>query len=155
MAMLTVQSIKVLLDILSHVIVMKNHFSLVGGIVSRLKAELEQKVGFSAVQIDLPAKTNHWLFLPVYAVGPCAHVHPRHIGTNWHPGRQFQPGDQRLTGRERCAFGEGRGTWVEGRVELSHCCSVCCLEKQDQHCRYQPDTSRKIITILMRKKLGS
>lgn len=41
MAMLTVQSIKVLLDILSHVIVMKNHFNLVGGIVSRLKAELE------------------------------------------------------------------------------------------------------------------
>ena len=41
MTMWTVQSIKVLLDILSHVIVMKNHFNLVGGVVSKLKAELE------------------------------------------------------------------------------------------------------------------
>ena len=143
MTMLTVQSIKVLLDILSHVIVMKNHFNLVGGVVSKLKAELEQKVGFSAVQIDLPPKNRSLAFCLFGAVGPCAHVHPHHIGTIWHPGRQFQPGDQRLTGGGRCAFGEGRGTWVEGRVELSHHCSVCCLEKQDKHCRHQLDTFAK------------
>lgn len=43
-------------------------------------------------------------------------THSCHIGTNWHPGRQFQPSDQGLTGRKRC---EGRGTLAGGRVESS------------------------------------
>lgn len=46
-------------------------------------------------------------------------THFCHIGTNWHPGRQFQPRDQGLTGRKCCAFGEGRGTLAGGRVESS------------------------------------
>lgn len=37
MTMLTVHSIKVLLDILFHAFVMRNHFNLEGGILSRLK----------------------------------------------------------------------------------------------------------------------
>lgn len=47
------------------------------------------------------------------------HIHSCHFGTTWHPGRKFQPRDQELTDRARCAFGEGRGTLAGDRVESS------------------------------------
>lgn len=110
---LTEQSTKVFLDILPRVIVMRNHFNLEGGAVSRLTAEFEEKVAFRAVPLDSPAKNKSLAFstYSVLWVHVCVFTHS-HDGTDWHPSRQFQPGDRGLTGGERCAVGEDRGIWA-------------------------------------------
>lgn len=52
---------------------------------------------------------------------------PSHIGTNWHPGMQFQPRDQGLTSRECCALGEARSTLAGGGEESSPAISLSAV----------------------------